>query len=205
MSDNVNNPSHYGGKDSIYEVIKIAEYYNADLYIFNLLKYCLRAGVKNEATELEDLKKGAWYLQRKIDRLEAQKQGVEINLSCEDKLSPDFVVTCQQLEDIISNSDQPKVIEELKVGDKIKAIDYLYMHDNTANLSLIKDKYYIIKDIVRGLNIIVASEYDKNHYFTLSDLNEFFHVTHSQGVLTKENIQDIKDSNYQDNLNEGYH
>ena len=34
------------------------------------VKYLVRAGLKNPATELEDLRKAAWYIQREITRIE---------------------------------------------------------------------------------------------------------------------------------------
>ena len=36
------------------------------------VKYLVRAGVKNPATELEDLKKARWYVNREIARLEGE-------------------------------------------------------------------------------------------------------------------------------------
>lgn len=68
----INNPSHYGGKDNVYEVIKIIEHYNLDFHIGNLVKYVIRAGKKDPAKELEDLKKARFYLDRKIQNLENQ-------------------------------------------------------------------------------------------------------------------------------------
>ena len=64
--ETVNHPVHYGGKDNPYEVIKIIEAWNLDFCLGNTIKYIARAGVKNADTELEDLKKALWYLQRKI-------------------------------------------------------------------------------------------------------------------------------------------
>lgn len=71
---NVDHPDHYGGEDNPYEVIKIIEAHNLGFHLGNTLKYMLRAGVKNEETELEDLKKGKWYLDRKIESLEKKQQ-----------------------------------------------------------------------------------------------------------------------------------
>lgn len=70
MKDMVNAPAHY--RPGVYEVIKIAEYYglDKDSYLFNVLKYILRAGVKDPDAELQDFKKAAWYLDRKIGRLD---------------------------------------------------------------------------------------------------------------------------------------
>ena len=67
----VNNPAHYGGKDNTYEVIKVCEAWglDKDAYLFNVVKYVARAGKKDVAKELEDLKKAAFYLNRKIENL----------------------------------------------------------------------------------------------------------------------------------------
>jgi hypothetical protein len=41
-----------------------------DAYIFNVVKYVARAGKKDPAKELEDLKKAAFYLNRRIETLQ---------------------------------------------------------------------------------------------------------------------------------------
>ena len=66
MTDTI-NPTHYGGTDNPYEVIKIIEAYNLDFSTGNIIKYTLRAGKKDN--ELQDLEKAAWYLNRKIEKL----------------------------------------------------------------------------------------------------------------------------------------
>jgi hypothetical protein len=70
--DMVNNPQHYGGVDNPYEVIKVCEAWGLDndAYLFNVVKYVARAGKKCLTKELEDLKKAAFYLDRKIKNLE---------------------------------------------------------------------------------------------------------------------------------------
>jgi hypothetical protein len=76
MSENkemVNHPSHYQfGDDKTYEVVNVCEAWNldADAYIFNVVKYVARAGLKDSDKEIQDLKKALWYLNRKIERLE---------------------------------------------------------------------------------------------------------------------------------------
>jgi hypothetical protein len=65
----VNNPLHYGGADNPYEAIKVIEAWGLDFHLGNTVKYISRAGIKNPDKELEDLKKAAWYLQRRIDNL----------------------------------------------------------------------------------------------------------------------------------------
>lgn len=72
-SDSVNHPSHYGGADNPYEVIKIIEHYGLGFCLGNVLKYILRAGKKDPAKELEDMKKAVWYLQREVSYREKLK------------------------------------------------------------------------------------------------------------------------------------
>ena len=68
----VNGPAHYGGVDNPYEVIKVCEAWglDQDAYLFNVVKYVARAGIKDKTKEIEDLKKAAFYLDRKIKNLE---------------------------------------------------------------------------------------------------------------------------------------
>jgi hypothetical protein len=69
--ESVNHPSHYGGEDDPYEVIKVAEAwgFDKDAYLFNVLKYIGRADKKGAT--LDDHKKARFYLDRKIKQLEA--------------------------------------------------------------------------------------------------------------------------------------
>ena len=62
----VDHPEHYGGKDNVYEAIKIIEAYNMNFNLGNVIKYTLRAGKKLDG--VEDLKKAVWYLNREIGR-----------------------------------------------------------------------------------------------------------------------------------------
>jgi hypothetical protein len=64
-------PSHYGGKDSMYEVFNVLEAWglDKDFYLGNVIKYLARAGKKSRTTEKEDLQKALVYLQRRIDSL----------------------------------------------------------------------------------------------------------------------------------------
>ena len=71
----VNHPQHYSfGDSNQYEVIKVCEAWDlhADAYLFNVVKYVARAGKKDPAKELEDLKKAAFYLDRRIKLLESK-------------------------------------------------------------------------------------------------------------------------------------
>ena len=61
----INHPSHY---NQGIEAIDYIESHKMNFNIGNVIKYVTRA--KHKGTELEDLKKSLWYLQREIDRLE---------------------------------------------------------------------------------------------------------------------------------------
>ncbi len=66
MSDAVNHPPHYTqGK---IEVIDALEDWKLGFHEGNVVKYVARA--KHKKNELEDLKKAAWYLARRIGQLE---------------------------------------------------------------------------------------------------------------------------------------
>lgn len=67
QDDVVDHPAHYTQYKG-FEVIDITENFN-----FNrgcVLKYVMRAGLKDPAKEIEDLKKAAWYIDREINRLQ---------------------------------------------------------------------------------------------------------------------------------------
>jgi hypothetical protein len=66
----VKNPDHYGGASNSYEAIKVIENWNLDFHLGNTVKYISRAGKKYPDKELEDLRKAAWYLNRRIENLE---------------------------------------------------------------------------------------------------------------------------------------
>ena len=61
----VNHPSHY---NQGIEAIDYIESHKLSFCLGNVVKYITRA--KHKGTELQDLKKASWYLQREIDRLE---------------------------------------------------------------------------------------------------------------------------------------
>lgn len=72
--ETVNHPQHYGGEDNPYETIKVIEAWNLDFHLGNAVKYISRAGKKDPAKEIEDLKKALFYLSRKIENLEFDNQ-----------------------------------------------------------------------------------------------------------------------------------
>ncbi len=65
--DLINRPKHY--TDSKIEVIDYIEDKRLGYCLGNAIKYISRAGKKNPATEVEDLKKAKWYLERRIYEL----------------------------------------------------------------------------------------------------------------------------------------
>lgn len=69
VNDPVEHPSHYVGFSNGAEVIDIVEHLNFNRG--NAIKYLARAGAKNPDTEVEDLKKAAWYVARELERLGA--------------------------------------------------------------------------------------------------------------------------------------
>ena len=66
----IDHPEHYGGATDPYEAIKIIEAKNLNFHLGNVLKYILRAGLKDKNKTVEDLKKARWYLDRHIKNLE---------------------------------------------------------------------------------------------------------------------------------------
>jgi hypothetical protein len=63
--DAVNHPQHYCfGK---IEVIDVIEDWRLSYHIGNAIKYLARAGKKSKATEVQDLQKAVWYLNRYIE------------------------------------------------------------------------------------------------------------------------------------------
>lgn len=71
VADKVNHPSHYTWLPNGFEVIDLTELLNFNRG--NAIKYIARAGRKDPSTELEDLKKAQWYINREIDRLQKDK------------------------------------------------------------------------------------------------------------------------------------
>lgn len=68
MSDNVNHPDHYTRWPV--EVINLTE--RETFLIGNILKYALRAGVKDGSTYGEDMAKARWYARRHVDNIAAR-------------------------------------------------------------------------------------------------------------------------------------
>jgi hypothetical protein len=78
MTEAVNHPAHYGGEDNPYEAIKVIEAWELPFNTGNTVKYISRAGKKDPAKHLEDLRKARWYLDREISNMEK----VNVSYSC---------------------------------------------------------------------------------------------------------------------------
>jgi hypothetical protein len=66
LDDSVNHPSHYTAYNGL-EVIDLTEQMNFNRG--NAVKYICRAGLKGDNdTEIEDLQKAIWYLNRELER-----------------------------------------------------------------------------------------------------------------------------------------
>ncbi|MBP5469417.1 MAG: DUF3310 domain-containing protein [Candidatus Riflebacteria bacterium] len=68
--DPVSHPSHYCSDSSGVECIQVTRWRNFN--IGNAIKYLWRAGLKDESTHTQDLKKAIWYIQDEINRLEGK-------------------------------------------------------------------------------------------------------------------------------------
>lgn len=67
--DPIHHPKHYTHYKGL-EVIQLTEQMNFNKG--NAVKYVARAGLKNPDTEVEDLEKAKWYIQREIDRIKGE-------------------------------------------------------------------------------------------------------------------------------------
>ena len=70
--DPVTKPQHYAA--SKIEVIEAIEAWGVGYCLGNVIKYVARAGKKDPAKHLEDLRKALWYLQREIQTLEEEEK-----------------------------------------------------------------------------------------------------------------------------------
>lgn len=67
--DNVNHPSHYGGKDNPYEAIKVIDAWDLGFSLGNAVKYISRAGRKDPNKKIEDLEKAVFYINHHIGHI----------------------------------------------------------------------------------------------------------------------------------------
>ena len=72
--DNINHPSYYA--DGKIEVIEFIEDKNFGYCLGNAVKYISRSGKKSKETEIQDLQKAIWYINRRIQELSEQQETV---------------------------------------------------------------------------------------------------------------------------------
>jgi hypothetical protein len=72
---NVTHPSHYNSGNI--EVVEAIEDWGLCFHLGNTVKYVARAGKKDPTKEIEDLEKGKWYLERRIEILLAEREDRE--------------------------------------------------------------------------------------------------------------------------------
>ena len=72
--DNVNHPSYY--TDGKIEVIEFIEDENFGYCLGNAIKYISRSGKKSKETEIQDLQKAIWHINRRIQELSKQQKSI---------------------------------------------------------------------------------------------------------------------------------
>ena len=72
--DNVNHPSYYA--DGKIEVIEFIKDKNFGYCLGNAIKYISRSGKKSKETEIQDLQKAIWYINRRIQELNKQQKSI---------------------------------------------------------------------------------------------------------------------------------
>jgi len=75
-SDPVNRPSHY--TDGKIEIIEFIEDKKLGFCLGNAIKYISRAGKKDKAKEIEDLRKAIWYINRRISEIKRKGENLEV-------------------------------------------------------------------------------------------------------------------------------
>ena len=68
--EKIHHPPYYGGKDNVYEAIKVIEAWELGFHLGSATRYICRAGKKDVATEEEDLRKAVWYINRRTEIIE---------------------------------------------------------------------------------------------------------------------------------------
>lgn len=76
--NSINHPSHYAGGRQ-FEPIGVIEDWGLNFNLGNSLKYISRAGRKDPAKTVEDLKKAVWYLEREIAALEGSQEPLRVS------------------------------------------------------------------------------------------------------------------------------
>lgn len=126
MSDMVNHPAHYEEQSIRLEPIDFCE--RLPFCEGNAIKYCFRAGHKEGASELLDLKKAQWYLNRR--RSDAALEMPEEDRASFRNMSWYFKRSNGILKDAINRWENGSIYEgdfwqvlELCIGDRIAVLE----------------------------------------------------------------------------------
>ena len=95
--DPINSPSHYAAGRK-YETIDVIDDWGLGYRLGNSVKYISRAGRKDPAKTIEDLKKARWYLDREIAALEGEQ--APYSVTYEDVLE-DYAACAAQGEELV--------------------------------------------------------------------------------------------------------
>jgi len=141
MSDQINNPAHYGGEDNVYEAIKVIEAWGLDnsFCLGNVLKYLSRCGKKEGNSREQDLKKALWYLSREINKPMKPEHEQELLESVQEivsKLRPSFedLLKAKRVKLVGTNATDSYLAHDA-VGETFKVKTW----DNEATLLLIPE------------------------------------------------------------------
>lgn len=95
MTDLINHPPHY--KRGGYECLDVIEALGLSYHLGNALKYLWRAGVKDPAKEMEDLRKARFFLDREI-ALREKEHTISAPSDLNLPPKPQFIPSCGLLE-----------------------------------------------------------------------------------------------------------
>lgn len=139
MSDSVNHPSHY--TRGRFETIEVIEEWGLDFCLGNTVKYISRAGHKDPAKEIEDLRKARWYLDRRLQQLGAADQRSSLDLVRE------FHETFGQSvasEPVVNDCDLNLLRIELLTEELDELAQALDDRDPVATLDALTDLQYVL-------------------------------------------------------------
>ena len=128
MNDNVNHPSHY--TDGKIEVIDFIEDKGLNFHRGNAVKYIARAGKKDPAKEVEDLRKAVWYLNREITRMTGENPNAALISEVIEKV--ERAVDKARLDNEFDNTEGKWFLEE---GD--------FLADLNDEIDVVRRKYKV--------------------------------------------------------------
>jgi hypothetical protein len=132
--EKVRHPAHYGGADDPYEAIKVIEAWGAGFNVGSALKYLRRAGRKSGESDVVDLEKALFYIQREIDLRKGKRPAEDVAIAYRQRAEVERVGEALGLALGLSTSAQPvlvTVLDAVMRGDKKFIQDVLREIPNT--------------------------------------------------------------------------